>query len=335
MSAGHTMSSRSNRAGGATMTIILDGRSAIARLALGAALLLWAACFGAVVHAAGTQRTFATAEEAAEALVRAAKANDKAATAAILGPGSADFVASGDAVADRAAKEGFVAAYKRKHAIVPDGDARATLALGDDGWPFAFPLVKADGRWRFDTQAGKDEMLARRIGRNELDAINVMLAIVDAQRDYASADRNRDGVLEYAGRFASTAGKRDGLYWPTKAGEEPSPLGPLVMQAAGEGYAKEKQKGPRPYHGYYFRLLKAQGPGAPGGAIDYVVRGRMIGGFAAIAYPAKYGSSGIMTFIVSHDGTVYEKDLGPQTATAARAITRFDPGAGWAPVPLK
>jgi len=176
-------------------------------------------------------------------------------------------------------------------------------------------------------------MLARRIGRNELDVIDVMLAIVDAQREYASADRDRNGALEYARKFASSAGKQDGLYWPTKAGEPQSPLGPLVVRATGEGYAK--QKGPTPYHGYHFRMLKGQGPGASGGALDYVVRGRMIGGFAAIAYPAKYGSSGVMTFIVNHDGVVYQKDLGPQTATRAAAITKFDPGQGWTAVPAK
>ncbi len=242
-------------------------------------------------------------------------------------------MSSGDAVADRAASEAFVAAYDQKHAIVPDGDARAKLTIGTDDWPFAFPLVKVDGRWRFDTAAGKDEMLARRIGRNELDVIDVMLAIVDAQREYASADRDRNGALEYARKFASSAGKQDGLYWPTKAGEPQSPLGPLVVRATGEGYAK--QKGPTPYHGYHFRMLKGQGPGASGGALDYVVRGRMIGGFAAIAYPAKYGSSGVMTFIVNHDGVVYQKDLGPQTATRAAAITKFDPSEGWTAVPAK
>ena len=178
-------------------------------------------------------------------------------------------------------------------------------------------------------------MLARRIGRNELDVIDVMLAIVDAQREYASVDRDRNGALEYARKFASSAGKHDGLFWPVKAGEAPSPLGPLVTRAAGEGYTKGKDRGPTPYHGYFFRMLKGQGPGAAGGALDYILKGRMIGGFAAIAYPAKHGSSGVMSFIVNHDGVVYQKDLGPQTATKAAAITRFDPSEGWTAVPAK
>ena len=307
------------------MTDIFDRtRGTIARLSL------------VIASAAGTaQPSFATPDEAASALVQALKATDKARVGAILGPGSATFVTSGDAVADRTAREGFITAYDQKHAIVPDGDARAKLTIGDDDWPFAFPLEKVGGRWRFDTVAGKDEMLARRIGRNELDVINVMLAIVDAQRDYASVDRDGNRALEYARKFLSGKGKHDGLYWPEKAGEAPSPLGPLMTTASGEGYALGKSKTPTPYHGYHFRMLTAQGPAAPGGALDYVVRGRMIGGFAAIATPAKYGSSGIMTFIVSHDGVVYEKDLGPQTASKAAAIRKFDPGQGWTAVPAK
>ena len=305
----------------------------IARLSLVIASAVLAIGIASAAGTAQPQPSFATPDEAASALVQALKATDKASVGAILGPGSATFVTSGDAVADRAAREGFIAAYDQKHAIVPDGDARAKLTIGAEDCPFAFPLVKADGRWRFDTAAGKDEMLARRIGRNELDVIDVMLAIVDAQREYASADRDRNGALEYARKFASSTGKQDGLYWPTKAGEPQSPLGPLVVRATAEGYAK--QKGPTPYHGYHFRMLKGQGPGASGGALDYVVRGRMIGGFAAIAYPAKYGSSGVMTFIVNHDGVVYQKDLGAQTATRAAAITKFDPSEGWTAVPAK
>ena len=312
--------------------IIDKAKAAFARLALGLASVAFAIGFASAAGAQ-TQPSFASADEAASALVQAVKGGNKSKALAILGPGAGTWMSSGDAVADRAANEAFVAAYDQKHAIVPDGDARAKLTIGTDDWPFAFPLVKVDGRWRFDTAAGKDEMLARRIGRNELDVIDVMLAIVDAQREYASADRDRNGALEYARKFASSSGKQDGLYWPTKAGEPQSPLGPLVVRATGEGYAK--QKGPTPYHGYHFRMLRGQGPAASGGALDYVVRGRMIGGFAAIAYPAKYGSSGVMSFIVNHDGVVYQKDLGPQTATRAAAITKFDPGQGWTAVPAK
>ena len=334
MSTARTMDRKADRTGSGIMNGVFDtGRDALARLAFGIASLAFAATLATTANAAGTQQTFATLDEAASALVAAVKAGGKNAAVAILGPGSDAWIGSGDPVADRAARDGFVAAFEQKHAFVADGDAHAKLTIGNDDWPFAFPLVKDGGRWRFDTAAGKEEMLARRIGRNELDVINVLLAIVDAQRDYASADRDGNGVREYARKFASGPGKHDGLYWPAKAGEPDSPLGPLVVRAAGEGYTK--QKGPAPYHGYHFRMLKGQGPHAAGGALDYVVRGRMIGGFAAIAYPAKYGSSGIMTFIVNHDGAVFQRDLGPQTASKAAAITRFDPGPGWAPVPDK
>ena len=185
---------------------------------------------------------------------------------------------------------------------------------------------------RFDTTAGVTELTARRIGENELSVINVMLAIVDAQRDYASADRNRDGLREYARKFTSAKGRRDGLYWPTAAGEPPSPLGALVTKATADGH-KKSESGPTPYYGYYFRMLTGQGPRAKGGALDYVVKGHMIGGFASIAYPSRYAQTGVMTFIVNHDGVVYQKDLGPKTAELARAITRFDPGEGWVAVP--
>jgi hypothetical protein len=308
-------------------------RSRLARVSRGAALLIAAACFVAAAGAAAPQRSFGSPEEAANALVQATKSHDRSAIFGILGAGTEKWVTSGDPVADRAMRERFVASFEQKHAISPDGDARATLTIGPDDWPFPFPLVKSGAGWRFDTEAGKDEMLARRIGENELSAINVMLAIVDAQRDYAAEDHRRDGVREYARKFASTPGKKDGLYWRTKAGEPPSPLGDLVTRAAGEGYGKGKE--PRPYHGYYFRLLTSQGKDAAGGAMDYIVKGRMIGGFAAVAYPARYDNSGVMTFIVNHEGVVYQKDLGPDTAKLARAIKHFDPGPGWVPASPK
>src|SRR6185437_2749020 len=216
----------------------------------------------ATSKAAAPQRSFASAEEAAAALVAAVRVHDRAALVAILGAGSDQWITSGDANVDRAAGERFVSQFDEKHAIAPDGDTRAPLTVGRDDWPFAFPLVRSGQRWRFDTEAGKNEMLARRIGQNELAVINVMLAIVDAERDYASADRNKDGVREYASRFRSTPGKQDGLYWPTADGQAPSPLGPLVSQAAGQGYGKNAGGEPRAYHGYHFRLLTAQGPHA-------------------------------------------------------------------------
>ena len=286
---------------------------------------------GGAQKAGGAQKTFASPEAAVEALVQAVKAHDRKAVLAVLGSASADWITSGDAVADHAAGERFVAAYEAKHAIKADGDT-AHLSVGDDDFPFAFPLVKTGDAWRFDTAAGKDELLARRIGQNELNAIKVMQAIVDAERDYASADRNGDGVLDYALKFASSAGKKDGLYWPTKEGEPQSPLGPLVATAAGEGYGGKKGAGPQPYHGYYYRMLKGQGANAQGGALDYAIRGHAIGGFAVVAYPAKYGNSGIMTFIVNQDGRVFQADLGPNSAAIARKMQRFDPGKGWTPV---
>jgi hypothetical protein len=294
---------------------------------------LCALIVAATAAAAAGQKAFDSAQAAADALVNAVKAHDRPAILAILGPGTEKWIGSGDAVADRSRGEQFVSAYEQKHAIEPDGDAKATLAIGPDDWPFAFPLVKSSSGWRFDTEAGKNELLARRVGENELAAINVMLAIVDAQRDYASADHNKDGVREYARRFESTAGKQDGLYWPTSAGQPPSPLGPLVVKAQSEGYKKGDAS--QPYHGYYFKPLLGQGKNAKGGAFDYVIRGHMIGGFGVVAYPARYASSGVMTFIVNHDGVVYQKDLGPNTAKVAAAMTRFDPGSGWTAVPEK
>ena len=281
--------------------------------------------------ALASQVTFAAPEDAASSLVQAVKSGDRGAVIAILGTDSEPWLSSGDPVADRDVVQRFVTSYEQKHSILADGERRVTLLIGDADWPFAFPLVKSGERWRFDSAAGKREMLARRIGTNELSVINVMLAIVDAQRDYAAADHTRDGVREYARRFESTAGTRDGLYWPTATNEPPSPLGPMVKTASAEGY--RKTEAPTPYHGYLFRMLTGQTKNAKGGALDYIVKGHMIGGFAAVAYPAQYGNSGIMTFIVNHDGTVYQKDLGTKTAELARALTRFDPAPGWTVVP--
>ena len=282
-----------------------------------------------VIGAQTKQQTFATPDEAVNALVAAAKANDVKAIRAVLGNDPGDL-SSGDPVADKTLREQFVAAYDAKHAIAASGEAMR-LTIGNDDFPFAFPLVKTGDRWRFDTQAGKDELLARRIGENELNVIKVLQAIFDAEREYASADRNGNGVVEYAMKFASTAGKHDGLYWPAKAGEPQSPLGPLVVQATGEGYTVKKGT-PTPFHGYYYRILKGQTKNAAGGATDYVVRGHAIGGFAVIAYPAKYASSGIMTFMVNQDGVVYQSDLGPKTQAKASAMQKFDPGTGWSKV---
>jgi hypothetical protein len=279
--------------------------------------------------AATPQKTFASPEDAASALVQAVKSRDRAATLVVLG-NAGEWMSSGDATADRTAAERFAAAYDAKHATTRDGD-KATLTIGEDGFPFAFPIVRSGDRWRFDTAAGKEELLARRIGANELDTIKVLQAIVDAERDYASEDRNGDGVFTYAQKFESAPGRHDGLYWRTNAGETQSPLGPLVARAAAEGYRKS-DKGPTPYHGYYYRMLKGQGKNAESGAFDYVLGGRGIGGFAVVAYPAKYGNSGVMSFIVNQDGKIYQSDLGHDTAKKANAMRRYDPGSGWSAV---
>jgi len=284
-----------------------------------------AAASGAL--AAGNQQTYGTPEDAVGALMTAVKADDVKAMRSVLG-NAGGALSSGDPVADRAAAQRFVADYDAKHSIVREGDT-AKLVMGKEDFPFAFPLVKTGDRWRFDTAAGIDELNARRIGENELDAINVLRAIVDAQQEYASESRSGDGVVAYARKIISSPGKRDGLYWPTKAGEPPSPLGPLVARATGEGYGGGNKSGPHAFHGYYYRALKGQAKTADAPEFDYVVRRRAIGGFAAIAYPAKYGSSGIMTFMVNQDGKVYQKDLGPKTPERATAIQRYDTSNGW------
>jgi hypothetical protein len=286
--------------------------------------------FGAAQAAAPKQQTFAAPEEAVKALVEALKVNDTKALAAMLGPGSQDIVASGDPVTDRARRQEFVSLYEKKHRLEQAGADRAVLSVGPDDWPLPIPLVKQGAAWRFDTAAGRHEILARRIGRNELDTIQTCLAYVDAQREYARMGHDGAGGPEYAQQFASDKGRRNGLYWPSGQGEVQSPLGPLVAEAQKAGYRRGAGGGrPTPYHGYYYRILKAQGPHAPGGAYDYVVGGRMIGGFALVAYPARYASSGIMTFLVNQDGVVYQKDLGEDTEKIARAMQAFDPDDTW------
>ena len=298
-------------------------------LALLASLLIGSGAF-----AANTQRNFASPEEATQALVQAVKAHDRTATLAVLGQDAASWISSGDSAADQAAVARFVEAYDASHHLVQK-DGKATLTLGADDFPFAFPIVRKGERWHFDTAAGKLEMLARRIGENELSAIKVLQAFVDAQLDYASADRNGDGVLAYAQKFLSSPGKHDGLYWPVDPGQPPSPAGELLAKASSEGYqakGKPKDKQPAPYHGYYYRPLTRQGKHASSGALDYVVGGRAIGGFAVVAYPARYGNSGIMTFIVNQDGKIYQADLGPTTQAKALKMKEYDPGPGWTAV---
>jgi hypothetical protein len=262
--------------------------------------------------------------------MEAVKANDTKALQAIFGPEGKEIGSSPDKVQDKAEKDRFLKAYEEMNKLVKETESKMTLVVGEEEWPFPIPIVKMGGSWRFDTKAGKEELLNRRIGRNELNTIQTCLAYVDAQREYAMKDQDGDGLLAYAQKFGSTKGKKDGLYWEAKEGEEQSPLGLLAARAVSEGYTGRKP-GDKPvaYHGYYYRILKAQGKNAAGGAYDYVVKGKMIGGFALVAYPAEYGSSGVMTFIVNHDGVVYEKDLGAETAKIASAMTKFDPDPTW------
>jgi hypothetical protein len=276
------------------------------------------------------QKTFRSPEEAVKSLFDAVKGNDTKELMAIFGPSGKELISSGDEVADVTGRERFVHAYEQMNKLVKESDAKVILHVGDGDWPLPIPIVKRGESWFFDTKEGKEEILNRRIGRNELDTIQTCLAYVDAQREYARKDRNSNKVLEYAQKFRSTKGKKDGLYWEAGEGEGQSPLGDLFAKAVKEGYTQRKPgSGPQPYHGYYYKILKAQGQSAPGGAYDYVVKGKMIGGFALVAYPAEYGNSGIMTFMVNHDGVVYQKDLGKDTERIATAMAKFDPDQTW------
>jgi len=285
-----------------------------------ATALLAALAFGWMPAALAQQKTFATPEAAMNAFGDAVARSDGAELQALLG---ADFRTLIPPVGTEI-RYRFLEAWAKAHAIKPEGDAKSAITVGTDGWTMPIPLVKTARGWHFDTRAGADEIRIRHIGRNERAVMKVLLAIYDAQREYAAKDRNGDGVLEYAAKFASARGKHDGLYWPTKAGEPESPLGPAVAAARAAGGSRAVG-----YYGYRYRILKLQGKNAPGGAFDYVAHGRMIGGFAVIAWPVRYGDTGVMTFMLNHDGVLYQKDLGPATATRASGITRFDPDASW------
>jgi hypothetical protein len=295
------------------------------------AVALW---FG-MAQAASTaapepQRSFASPEEGATAFVAALRGHQQEDLRAILGPGADRVINSGDKYADQELQDRFVALYDEKHAIAQTTPGHAELDVGPDDWPLPIPIVESNGRWTFDTKAGEQTIVDRRIGRNELRAIRTLLACVEAQRDYFERARQATGAGVYATRLLSTAGHQDGLYWPVAEGETESPLGPLIEAAQDAGYPGELVGGkPIPYEGYYFHILTAQGPNADGGAKSYLRSGRMTGGFALVAWPARFGTSGIMTFIVGPDGDVYQKDLGPDTARAAAAMTTFDPDLSW------
>jgi hypothetical protein len=304
-----------------TILSLTNPTSSLARLAsLIAAVLVFA-----MASAANAQQSFKTAEEAVDALVRAAKTGDRKGILTVLGRDGADIVSSGDPVADASARNRVIEAYDAKHQVVMEGTDKAVLIVGRKDWPFPIPLVRKDSTWRFDTAGGREEILFRRIGRNELSAIQACLAYVDGQQEYAEQGVAGNGV--YAQRIVSRPGKKDGLYWPAQSSADESPLGELAATAAAEGYRVGQQRAP--YHGYYYKILTKQGRNASGGALDYIVRGRMIGGFALVAYPAEYRNSGVMTFIVNHQGDVYEKDLGPNTARVAASMRAFNPDNTW------
>ena len=289
---------------------------------IGAVLALSAGC-------GVRQKNYGSAEEAVEALLAAVKEGKTRGLQQVLGPDTKDLVESGDPVQDRNAREAFLSEYEGAHTIAQDDQGRTVLQVGADPWPFPFPLVEENGKWRFDSTEGVEEIVNRRVGANELYTIQACLAAVDAQRDYYLRNPDGDPLFHYAAKFVSSEGKRDGLYFEVTGDEPESPLGPGFARARDEGYFKEGVPRPEPYHGYVYRLLTSQGANAPGGAYEYVAGGQMIGGFALIAYPADYGNSGVMTFMVSHDGIVVSKDLGPDTTKAAAAITQYDPDGSW------
>jgi hypothetical protein len=287
------------------------------------------------LSAADTGKTFASPEEAVSALAAAASAEDSNALRIIFGPAAAE-IQNPDRVQATNEFRSFTTALNQARRIVRESDSRCVLEVGDNFWPFPVPIVKKDGQWLFDTAAGKEELLNRRIGRNELMTLRSVRAYVEAQREYAAKDRDGDEVLEFAQKLTSTPGTKDGLYWPADLDGEISPLGPLAAQAQDQGYLRklnEEGAAPEPFHGYIFKILTRQGKSAPGGKYDYIINGNMIGGFALVAWPASYGETGIMSFIVNQQGRIYQKDLGPKTAKIAAGMKSYDPDKTWSVSP--
>ncbi len=282
-------------------------------------------------RAADEAKTFATPEDAVSSLDAAVKAHNGEVLRSIFGP-AAEEIQNPDRVQATNEFNAFAAALDQSHRLVRESDNEYVLEVGTNSWPFPIPIVQTNGYWFFDTAAGQEEILNRRIGKNELAALEAVRAYVEAQREYASRDRDGDGVLKYAQKITSSPGQTDGLYWPPGLTGEMSPLGPLVAQAQTKGYFSEapgEAEGPRPFHGYYFKILKRQGKHAPGGKYDYVINGNMIAGFALVAWPAEYGESGVMTFIVNQQGRVYQKDLGPKTNKLVKKMKAYDPDPTW------
>ncbi len=313
-----------------TMNTDLNGTRPIRRIAVAVAIGLAglvAPALRAASPASSAQKVYDSPEKAVEAAVEAAAADDVPALLAIFGPEGKDLITSGDAVQDQKGRAEFVRLAREKTDIVkdPSDPHRVWVSVGPDAWPYAVPIDQKNGKWAWNSKEGRYEILLRHIGENELDAITVCRGFVEAQHDYAMADPDKTGITQYAQRIISTPGKHDGLYWKSEDGGPESPIGENVARALAEGYTTKTE----PFHGYYFKVLKGQGKAAPLGELDYVIKGYMIGGFALVAWPAKYRVTGVKTFIVSNDGTVYEKDLGPDTAKIASAMTRYNPDKSW------
>ncbi len=288
------------------------------------------ACLSSLASATEVPKAFDSPEQAADALISAAASFDESALREIFGPGSDDIFLSGESPQERQRAAGFAREARQKAIVSPDpaDAARVFLVVGTGGWPFPVPIVKRDGRWSFDAQAGRQELLHRRIGANELDAIGICLGYVEAQHEYALQMREGSHTNQYAQRIISTPGKQDGLAWQRADGTWSGPVGEKIARAIQQGYTSRAE----PYHGYFFRILRGQGPAAPLGELDFVVKGVMIGGFALVAAPAEYGVTGVKTFMVSHDGVVYEKDFGAASLEEFRKMERFDPDSSWTPV---
>lgn len=284
----------------------------------------------AATETPGEAQGFASPDEAMKALVDVARDYDEGKVSMLFGSQYAELFSSGDDVEDANNREDFLKMAEEKSSVETEGESKAILHFGQQEWPFPIPLIKKGDQWQFDAAQGKEEIINRRIGRNELNTLGVMRGYVEAQFQYASIDRDADEVSEFATKFRSEPGKFDGLYWESEAGQTESPLGPLVAEARAEGYKlKDKKNAMTPYHGYYYKILTRQGAHAPGGKYDYIINGNMIAGFALVAFPAEYGSSGIMTFIVNHQGKIHQKNLGPKTAELALAMKTYDPDSTW------
>jgi hypothetical protein len=306
------------------MKTLLISRKACSHVLLGVFVSL-----GSLAINAQTQPSFASPDEAVNALMVAIEKNDVPALGALLGPGSEDILSSGDDIADKSGRDGFLEMYNVKHALVAEDESTMILQVGENEWPLPIPVVKQDGKWLLDGAAGADEVVYRRIGRNELGAIAVCKGFLDAQVEYAAEGRDGNESGIYATKLMSEPGKHDGLYWATAEGEPPSPAGDAMAEAAEEGYRAATGGKRNPYHGYYYRMLFAQGANAPGGALDYFADGRLTQGVALLAWPAEYGVSGVKSFMINHDGVVYEKDLGENTSTDVENIKLFDPDSTW------